>query len=31
MDALISPQAAESAQKGYTAAINTLATTLTET
>lgn len=31
MDALISPQAAEAAQKGYTAAVNTLATTLTET
>lgn len=31
MDALISPQAVEAAQKGYTAAVNTLATTLTET
>jgi hypothetical protein len=31
MDALISPQAAEAAQKGYTAAVNTLSTKLTET
>jgi hypothetical protein len=31
MDALISPEAAKKAQEGYTAAVNSLATALTET